>query len=216
MQKISTIIVDDHALFRIGVRATLETRYPNIAIVGEAASGAELFALLKTVAAEVVLLDILLPDMSGIEIARRLKTDHPEIKVLVITSEASLFNVEEAVNIGINGFISKFDTTPDTLAEAIHSVAQGLEYYGTDISQIISQIYLSKKKMPQITAEFSEQERRIIECCHKGLSGKQIADKLFISYKTMEWHKTNIFRKLDIHSTVELIHYVVKNGIVRN
>jgi len=214
MQKTDIIIVDDHDLFRIGVRAALEKPYPNIAIVGEAESGVELFALLKTVTADIILLDVMLPDMNGIEIARRLKVERPEIKILVITSEASVFNIEEAIDVGVDGFISKFDTSPDALAEAIHYVAQGIEYYGKDISQIISQIYLSKKRTAQITAEFSEQERRIIEYCHEGLTGKQIADRLCIAYKTLEWHKTNIFRKLDLHRTAELVDYAVKHGII--
>ena len=216
MDKINIIIVDDHAFFRLGVRTALETRYPDIVIAGEAASGAEFFALLKTVEAEIVLLDIMLPDTNGIDIARRLKSERPEMKILFITSEASLFNVKEAIDIGVEGFISKFDSSPDMLGQAIQSVAQGIEYFGKDISFVISQIYLSKKKTPEITTEFSEQERRIIECCHKGLSGKQIADKLFISYKTMEWHKANIFRKLDIHSTIELVTYAVKHGIIKS
>ena len=216
MQKINIIIVDDHDFFRLGIRTALELNHPDITVVAEAKSGAEFFALLKTISPDIVLLDIILPDINGIEIARRLKTEQPKIKILVITSETTTFNVEEMVNIGVEGFISKFDSNPDILAQAIHSIAQEIEYFGKDISHIISQIYLSKKKTPQITSDFSEQEKRIIECCHEGLTGKQIADQLCIAYKTMEWHKTNIFRKLDIHSTVELVNYAVKHGIIKN
>ena len=215
MKRINVIIVDDHEFFRLGVRTAIENHHPDIAIVGEAQCGAEFFALLKTTAVELVLLDILLPDMSGIEIARRLKTEHPEVKILVLSCETSISTVEQLLDIGIEGFVSKLETSMDTFADAIRSVVQGLEYYGKDISGIISQIYLAKKKTAQVTAEFSEQEKRIIECCHKGLTGKQIADTLNIAYKTMEWHKSNIFRKLNLHSTGELVHFAVRNGIIR-
>jgi len=215
MKPINVIIVDDHEFFRLGIRTAIENHHPDITIVGEAKCGAEFFALLKTATVELVLLDILLPDMSGVEIARRLKAEYPEVKILVLSCETSISTVKQLLDIGIEGFISKFDNSMDTFADAIRSVVQGLEYYGKDISCIISQIYLASKKTMQVTAEFSEQEKRIIECCHEGLSGKQIANRISISYKTMEWHKANIFRKLNIHSTVELVRFATTHGIIR-
>lgn len=216
MNKIQVIIVDDHDFFRLGLKTAIETKHPDIAIVGEANNSAVFFALLKSVAVvNLVLLDLILPDVNGIEIARRLKTEYPQIKILIISSETSPATIEELLNIGVEGFISKFDSNMDTFAEAIRSVVQGLEYYGKDVSQIISQIYLSKKRTAQVaTPEFSEQEKRIIECCHEGLSGKQIANRLNISYKTMEWHKSKIFSKLNIHSSIELVRFAMKNGIL--
>ena len=216
MQKINVFIVDDHEFFRLGIRTAIHYNHPDIAIVGEAKCGADFFTLLETTDIDLVLLDIKLPDMSGMEIARRLKNEFPQIKILILSAETTLFNIEEMLTIGVEGFISKFDTNMNIFADAIRSVMQGLEFYGKDISHIISQIYLAKKKAAKITMEFSEQERRIIECCHQGFSGKQIAEQLDITYKTMEWHKSNIFKKLNIHSTVELVHFAVKNGIVGN
>ena len=214
MQKINVIIVDDHDFFRLGLRTAIETYHPDISVAAEAKNGTEFFALLKTTPVDLVLLDIILPDISGVEIARRLKTEHPKIKILIISSEPSAFNIEKLLAIGIEGFISKFGTNMDTFADAIHSVSQGLEYYGKDIATVISQIYLSKKKTANVTSEFSEQERYIIEYCHEGLSGKQIAERLNITYKTMEWHKSNIFRKLNIHSTIELVRFTVNSKII--
>jgi DNA-binding NarL/FixJ family response regulator len=214
VQTINVIIVDDHDFFRLGLRTAIETNHPDITIVGEAGNGADFFALLKTTNIELVLLDIMLPDISGIDIARRLKNEYPQIKILIISSETSPSTIEEILNVGVEGFISKFDSSMDTFAEAIRAVMQGLEYYGKDISRVISRIYLAKKKTPQVTSEFSEQEKRIIECCHEGLTGKQIANHLNIAYKTMEWHKANIFNKLGVHSTLELVQFAVKNGII--
>ena len=216
MGKINVIIVDDHELFRLGIRTIIEKRHPDITIVGEAKSGADFFALLKTTTVDVVLLDIALPDMSGIDIARRLKREYPAVKILVVSSENSVSIIDKMLMVGIEGFISKLNGNPDTLAEAIHSIMQGIEYFGSDISNIIRQIYVAKKRTTKVSSEFSEQEKRIIECTHEGLPVKLIADRLGISIKTVNWHKTNIFRKLGINNSLEMVRFAVKNGIIEN
>ena len=216
MENIKIFIVDDHELFRFGVRMAIESRHSDIVVVGEAESGVEFFALLKTVTPDIVLLDIDLPDMNGIDIARRLKSERPEIKILAVSAEKTASIVEKMVDSGIEGFISKLKSNPDVLADAIRSVAQGLEYFGKDISDIISRIYIAKKKTAEITSEFSEQEKHVIECCHEGLSAKQIADRLFISARTVDWHKYNIFRKLGINNTREMVRFAEQNGIIES
>ena len=212
---IKVIIVDDHELFRLGVRTAIQLRHPDIVITGEAGSGVEFFHVLETAAVDMVLLDIMLPDMSGIDIARRMKTEHPEVKILAVSAENSKETVQEMLHAGIEGFVSKVNTNADTLAEAIRSVDMGLDYFGKDISEIINRIYIAKKKTTHISEEFSDTEKRIIECCFEGLSGKLIADRLSISLRTVDWHKSNIFRKLGINSTLEMVQFAVKNGIIR-
>ena len=207
-------MVDDHELFRLSLRTVIECRYPDIAISGEAGSGAELFELLKTVAADIVLLDIVMPVMNGIEVARRLKTEHPKIKILAVSSESDFSTIEEMLQIGIEGFVSKSNCKPDTLAEAMRSIIHGFEYFGRDISDIISRIYIAKKKTTNVGEEFSEQEKNIIELCLEGLSAKLIADRLGISTRTVDWHKSNMFSKLGINSTLELVQFVIKNKII--
>jgi DNA-binding NarL/FixJ family response regulator len=218
MQKrnmITAILVDDHELFRLGVRTAINSRHSDIRIAGEAESGSELFALLATVKADIVLLDIHLPDMSGIEIARRLRNEYPDVKILVISSENTAAVTEALLNLDINGFISKRTGGVDELANAIRSVMDGFEYFGKDISDIIYRIYVTKKKTAEVTSEFTGQEKRIIELCREGLQSKQIADRLWVSPRTVETHKNNIFRKLGINNTVEMVQYAMKNGIVR-
>ena len=214
MSQIKIIIVDDHELFRLGVRTVIESRHPDIAIVGEAKSGTEFYALLKTTPVDIVLLDIALLDMSGIDIARYLKAEYPDVKIIVISVEISTSVIDKMLDIGIEGFISKFTGGPDVLAEAIRSVMQGSEYFGSDISNIIRQIYIAKKKTTKVSAEFSEQEKRIIECSHEGLPAKLIAARLGISIKTVNWYKSNIFRKLGINNSLEMVRFAVKNGII--
>jgi DNA-binding NarL/FixJ family response regulator len=212
---INVIIVDDHALFRLGLKASLSgDSYPDIAVTGEADSGKSLFALLKIVPADIVLLDIILPDMSGVEIARCLRTDYPEIKILAISAENTASVVEALMDIGINGFISKRQAVATELVTAIRMVMDGSEYFGTDISSIMYKVYNAKNKSVTASAEFTERELEIIALCHEGLLSKQIADRLFISPRTVDTHKNNIFKKLGINSTMEMVRYALKNGII--
>jgi len=212
---IDVIIVDDHELFRLGIKTAIENRHPDLRIVGEAESGAELFAFPAVTTADIVLLDIVLPDMSGIDIARRLKAERSELKILAISAENASSVVQAMLDIGIEGFISKRHGGVDTFAEAIRSIMQGVEYYGRDISDIIYRIYVSKKKTAEVSAEFTQQEKRIIEFCREGLSGKLIANRLGITLRTVDNHKNHIFRKLGISNTMEMVRYAMKNGIIQ-
>jgi DNA-binding NarL/FixJ family response regulator len=211
---ISTILVDDHALFRLGLKTALAAAHADIRIAGEAESGAALFALLETTSPDLILLDILLPDMTGVEIARRLKTERPEIKILAISAENSAATIASMLDIGIEGFISKRRGGADEIAGAIRSVASGMEYFGSDIAAIIYKIYVAKRRTAEVAPEFTEREREIIELCRRGLQSKQIAERFSISPRTVENHKNNIFKKLGINSTVEMVRYALKNGII--
>jgi DNA-binding NarL/FixJ family response regulator len=211
---IRAILVDDHELFRTGIKLAMTILHPDIFIVGEAGTGEELFCLLETTEADIVLLDIMLPDISGIEIARRLRQKKPNLKILVISSENTVTVTQALLDLNIDGFISKRMGNVDVLAEAVYSIMNGLEYFGKDISDIIYRIYVSKKKTTEVTSEFTEQERKIIEFCRDGMPSKQIADCLCISPRTVENHKNKIFHKLGINSTAEMISYALKNGII--
>jgi Response regulator containing a CheY-like receiver domain and an HTH DNA-binding domain len=214
MEKIKIIIVDDHELFRLSLRMAIEFNHKDIVITGEVGSGTAFFELLKTVAADMVLLDIAMPGMSGFDIARRLKTEYPDLKILAVSAENAASTIEEMLEIGIEGFVSKSNCKPDILADAIRSVMQGFDYFGKDISEIISRIYIAKKKTTNVGDEFSEQEKNIIELCIQGLPAKLIADRLGISTRTVDWHKSNMFSKLGINSTLELVQFAIKNKIL--
>jgi DNA-binding NarL/FixJ family response regulator len=214
-EKIKVVIVDDFDIFRTGVRIVFETRHPDIEVVGEAGSGAEFFALLPKVSADIALLDIDMPGMRGTEVARHLKKEHPEMKILAISAMHTPDDVVEMVDIGIEGFISKSQGGGNIPAEAIRSIMQGYEYFGKDISDIIRRIYVDIKKTKQITSEFTEVETRIIEFCMEGLPAKLIADRLGNTARTVDWHKSNIFKKLGINSTGEMVRHALKAGIIR-
>lgn len=208
------ILVDDHSLFRLGIKSALDNKYSDICIAGEAADGETLFDLLQTTTADMVLLDIFLPDMSGVEIARRLRQEYPQIKILVISIENTTDMIQVLLEIGIDGFISKQQGTGEELADAIRTIMGGMEYFGKDIASMIYNIYVSKRKSTGIMIEFTEREREIINLCRDGLQSKEIADRLCISPRTVDTHKNNIFKKLGINSTLEMVRYALQHGII--
>lgn len=214
-QMIQVILVDDHALFRLGVKCALTNEHTDIAIAGEADCAAALFHLLETVTPDIILLDILLPDMSGTAIAQQLKRQHPAIKILAISAENTAEVIKEMLDIGIEGFISKRRGGVEEIAQAIRTIMQGYDYFGSDISAIIYKIYVSKKQNAELSPEFTNREREIIELCRQGLLSKQIAERLCISSRTVDNHKNNIFRKLGINSSMEMVQYALKHGIIR-
>ena len=218
MDKIKVIIADDHETYRFGIRMNIELNHTDIMVVGEANTVPALFKLLETVeAVDVVLLDIKFTDsshLSGIDAARRLRSERPDIKIIAVTAEDTTATVAEMLDIGIEGFINK-NNAMDTAMEAIRSVMEGLEFYGRDIMAIMSRICLSKNKNEKKIADFTEQEIQIIEYSHEGLPAKLIADRMGIAIKTLEWHKSKIFRKLNINNSAELVRYGLKHGIIR-
>ena len=204
---IKIIIVDDHFLFRMGTKLTLSNSPLGIEVVAEAASGKELFAALESTTPDMLLLDIMLPDMSGIEIAHKGKATRPEIKIVLLSAEEPKRVIKQVMETGVEGFVSKSAEMKE-IESAIASVMNGLEYFGRDISKVIHDIYSSKKRREQENARFTERETEIIQLCAQGLLVKEIADRLHISSSTVKTHKANIFQKLGINNSVELAKYV--------
>jgi len=213
--KINIIIVDDHRLFRMGLKSAFQSDHPDICVTGEADSSQMLFALPALSTAHLVLLDVNLPGMGGAEIACRLRSEYPAIKILAISGENSAQTIQAMIEAGIDGFISKQHGDTDELADAIRSIMSGLEYFGRDISSIILGTYVAKKKTATVTPEFTDREREIIELCQKGLVCKEIAAHLNISTTTINTHKARIFLKLGINNTMEMVQYAIKHGIIR-
>jgi DNA-binding NarL/FixJ family response regulator len=209
------IIVYDHKLFRMMVRMSFQTGCPDVIVAGEAGSGAALFDVLSATPADLVLLDVNLPDVGGVEIAHRLRRDYPDMKILAISAENSAKTVKAMLEAGIHGFISKQDGDANELADAIRSIMSGNEYFGRDIAAIMFEVYVSKKKTTSITPEFSKREREVIELCSKGLMSKEIAARLGVKPNTIHTYKERIFQKLGINNTMEMVQYALKNGIIR-
>jgi DNA-binding NarL/FixJ family response regulator len=213
---IRLIIVDDHELFRLGLKAMLSAE-SDMLVAGEAGNGAELLSLLETTEADLVLLDIIMPGMNGIETARRLRKKYPALKILVLSSENTREVVTNMIETGIDGFVSKQRCGgAGELTEAIRTVAlDDMQYFGKDIAALLYQVYVSLRKRTDATAEFTAREAEIINLCHRGLLSKQIADRLHISIRTVDTHKTHIFEKLGIKSMKAVVRYALEHGIIQ-
>ncbi|MGM9817528.1 MAG: response regulator [Paludibacteraceae bacterium] len=207
-KKTSLILVDDHPLFLMGLHATLSEKYH---IMGEAHSGDELFAQLKSGSPDIVLLDIIMPGMSGVEAACRLHAEYPDIKILVLSAETTEKILVDMLQAGIDGFVSKLASV-DELCLAVETVKSGTQYFGKDIARIIYDIRVAENADDHI---FTHREMDIIRLCAEGLSLKEIADTLNISARTVDTHKTNIFRKLGINNSVELVRYAIRHHIIQ-
>ncbi len=217
MSEIKIALVDDHQIVRDGIKSLLSGE-TGIKIIGEANSAYELFELLKTIVPDIVLLDISLPTMSGIEVSKVLSKDYPEIKILMLsmyTSEDFIFN---ALKSGIQGYLPK-NTTRDELVVAIKEIYQGNEYFSKTIADIILKSYVhsarrGKKVSDDKIENLTNREREILHLIVEGLTNNELSEKLNISIRTVETHKTSIMRKLNLNSTVELVKFALKNKII--
>lgn len=204
-------IIDDHELIRLGLRSILSTTPHEITI--DVATANALFEQLQSgTPCDLILLDILLPETSGVEVAQRLRAEYPNIKIIVVSMETKEYTLIQLMQIGIDGFISKNGPMEEVCA-AINSVEEGVPYYGHDLALLVRDIVdarLDKKSSALLT----KRELEIIEACCSGMLGKEIAEKFNISLRAVNSHKTNIFNKLGLNSSVEMVRFAIEHGII--
>ena len=206
---IRVLLVDDHPLMLMGIRSMLEGK-PGIEVVGTAGNGVEALEKAAALKPDVMMLDIVMPGMDGIELSRRMRAEMPDTALLVLSSDTSLVTLEPLLDIGIDGFLPK-TSDASAMLDAIRSVAEGYEYFGTDIARLIERISLAKKASDSL---FTPRELDVIRLSCKGLQYKEIAGQLGIKYLTVVTIKNNIFRKLGINNTVELVIYAVRKELI--
>ncbi|HOP04018.1 MAG TPA: response regulator transcription factor [Tenuifilaceae bacterium] len=217
MSKIKVALVDDHQIVRDGIKSLLESA-SNIEIVGEADTAKELLLKLDKVNPNIVIVDISLPDMSGIELTKQIVNNFTEIKVIVLSMHTTQEFIFNAIKSGARGYLPK-NITREELIESINQVYAGKEYFSQEISEIILKSYLKQVKNPEQNSDTYEQqltarEKEILKLVAEGYSNLLIADKLFISVRTVESHKNHIMQKLELTTTVELVKYALKNRII--
>ena len=204
-------ILDDHELIRVGLRSILSPTPHQITI--DVATADALFEQLQNgTPCDLILLDILMPGTNGVEVAQRLRAEYPEIKIIIVSMEAKEYTIIQLMQIGIDGFISKNGPMEEVCA-AINSVEEGVPYYGRDLALLVRDIVdarLDKKSSALLT----KRELEIIEACCSGMLGKEIADKFNISLRAVNSHKTNIFNKLGLSSSVEMVRFAIEHGII--
>ena len=216
MEKIKVAIVDDHQIVRDGIMALLYNN-DRIVVTGEAGGSDELMQLLERQTPDIVILDISMPERSGVEIARELKEKHERPRILMLSANADEENIVEAIRAGADGFLSK-DTSKEELIEAITQVHGGEEYFGARLSKIIFKSYTQHLKAGRNDGEvpeLSKRETSTLILLSDGLSTKEIAEKLHISPRTVECNKSNILGKLNLKTNADLIKYAIRQGIVR-
>lgn len=211
MEKIKILVVDDHALMRDGIRAILKLNN-DMEVVGEAADGREAIDKVEESRPDVIVMDIAMPNMDGLEATRRIKKKYPNIKVLALTQYENREYVFTAIKAGTDGYLPKKAAGPE-LAQAIRALYRGEAFlYPTAAAALI------KDYLRQATAEPYDQltarEREILKLIAEGRTSQQIANMLAISLKTALGHRTKIMQKLDIHNRTELIKYAMHKGLV--
>jgi DNA-binding NarL/FixJ family response regulator len=217
MGKTRIVLVDDHPIVRDGIKALL-VGHEDYFLAGEASDGKELLERLPDLNPDLVILDISLPRMSGIEITKILSEQHPEIKVLILsmhTGEDFIFN---AIKAGAKGYLPK-NTTRKELINAINSLVAGDIYFNDAISNTILKSYIRKAQNNEANEEdtanvLSPRESEILKMVAEGFTNQEISDKLFISIRTVESHKNHIMQKLKLRTTVDLVKFAIRKGIV--
>lgn len=214
MDKIKIILVDDHQMFRDGVKSVLNDE-KNIDIIGEVGTGGDLYELLKLQKPDLIITDISLPGISGVEIAKYISENYPEIKILILSMHSNEEFIIRALSVGANGYLPK-DTSMNELLDAINTIYMGENYFNKDISNTILKSIINKSKDEKGNGKcLTKREKEVIALVVEGLSNKEIAEKLFISVRTVDSHKNNIMQKLNLKSSVELVKYAIKNKLAR-
>ena len=210
---ISIILVDDHAIMRDGLRHLLDQE-SDIEVVGEADNGREAVKLALEKKPDIVIMDVAMQDMNGIEATRQIKSENPKIKVIALSMHSERQIVVGIFRAGASGYLLK-DSSSLELVEAIRTIHLGRKYLSEKISDIVLQeISDIKKDTGEIGVDvLTNRECEILQLISEGNSTKKIADILFISPKTVESHRANIMDKLDIHNIPELTKYAIRAGL---
>lgn len=212
--KIRVILVDDHQIIRDGIRALL-SGVEDIEITAEAGSAEEAIQKAGSFPVDLALIDISLPGISGIKLTEQLSISHPGIKVLILSMHINEEYISNAFKAGALGYLAK-NTTRDELISAIREVAEGKRYLNREVSDVITSGYIRRVKVENKMEEdlLSKREIEILRLTAEGLGNKEISERLFISIRTVESHKNHIMQKLGFKSTVEMVRYAIKRGLI--
>ncbi|HQV78806.1 MAG TPA: response regulator transcription factor [Chitinophagales bacterium] len=217
MQEINVFVVDDHQIFLDGIISLLEDE-PNIKIVGTAPNGKLALERIRTTKADVVLMDINMPEMDGIEATKQLKKTNPDLKILMLTMHSEPRFIKECLEIGAKGYVLK-NISKDDLLKAIETVYQDKPYLDNDtqeklISSISNADEEDDKNYDELAAQITQRELEILQLIALGLTSQDIATKLFISKNTVETHRKNMLAKLNVNNTAALLKIAYKKGLV--
>jgi two-component system response regulator NreC len=217
MSKIRVLIADDHAVLRAGLMMLLNAQ-PDMEAVGEASSGDEAIAKTKELKPDVLLLDITMPGLSGIDVIRKLKADDVQVAILVLTMHEDEGYFRETLSSGALGYIPKKAADAE-LISAIRVVASGQVFlYPSLTKNLVKELIYNGAVDKEVDSDtygrLSRREREVLQLVAQGYTNQQMADRLFLSVKTIETYKTRVMEKLDLHSRVELVRYALQRGLL--
>ncbi len=216
-EKKKILIIDDHPLFREGLKGII-ARDDRFEVVGEAGNGRNGLSIAKKLKPNLVIIDISLPDKNGIQLAREIRSLLPDTRIMIVSMHSKIDYIAEAFQAGATGYVVK-ESASDRLLQGLESVSKGNYFLDSSVShQVVEKIMNIPVKEAKITdtdyGALTPREQEIMRVLAEGLSTKEIAEKLFISPKTVENHRANIMKKLGLHSTMELVRYAARLGLI--
>lgn len=212
---ITVVLADDHQMFRQGLRTLIESTQ-DIKVIGEAGDGQESLRQIEQLQPDVAVLDIAMPGLTGIEVAKRLPKIAPKTKPFILTMHGDTYFAVESLKAGALGFMLKEESF-DMLTGAIRTVSRGRIFVSPTLeTPVLNDFVAQAKQLPDTgsTTLLTNREREILQMVAEGMTNQEIADKLYISISTVDTHRKNIMSKLDIHSVAGLVHYAVRHKIV--
>jgi len=216
VEALRILIADDHQLFRDGVRALLQS-HTGWEICGEASTGREAVAKTIELRPDVIILDISMPDLNGADAARRIRMASKNAEILILSVHYSDQLIREIIDAGAHGYVLKTDSDRDLLL-AVESLARHKQFFTSKAKRVIKNEFIREGKFTNISTvlrnPLSSREREIVQLLAEGKNSREVSLSLVISVKTVETHRANIMRKLEIHNVSELVRYAVRNQII--
>lgn len=215
VKKIKVILADDHPIVRTGIKNALADQ-ENIEVIGEASSGAQAIKKAKELSPDIVLMDISMPGMGGLEAAQRMHSTMPKVKVLVFTMHDNKEYVLEIIRSGASGYVLK-DTSTFELVKAIETVYSGGTFFSSKVSQFLLDQYVKKVAAGNTKTDdaLTKREEEVLVLVARGKSNKEIAVELEMSARTVETHREKIMKKLNVHSVAEMTQHAISRGLVK-
>lgn len=211
MTKIRVLVADDHAILRDGIRALL-TLYDDIEVIGEASNGKEAIDTIRELLPDVVLMDIAMPFMDGLEVTRRVHKENPKVKILILTQHDNREYILSSIKSGATGYIPKKAVTSE-LVDAIRVVYRGDSYLYPSVASVLIGDYIQRLEHDPYD-RLTNREREVLKLIAEARTSREIADLLCISVKTVLAHRAKTMEKLGIHNRTELVKYTIRKGLI--
>jgi two-component system, NarL family, response regulator NreC len=211
---VTVLLVDDHPIVRQGLRNLLDSM-PDFKVVGEAGDGLQALEMIEKVQPQVLVIDVVMPGLTGLEVTQRVKRQWPAVKVIILSMQNNEAYVVSALKSGASGYILK-DTGPEELVDAIRTVVKGERYLSKQLSERIINAYVSKMDEAEVDPydTLTNREKEILHLVAEGFTNQEIAERLFISPRTAELHRSNVLNKLSLKNQVDLVRFAIKRGIL--